>query len=147
MYKKILATLDGSKFSECSLPHVKAIAAGCGTADVVVLRAVEPERQIIKVEEDLRKGVEEGVKAAAKEYVDKVANQLKKEGLPAKGVVVKGKAEEAILDYATKNNVDLIIMSTHGRSGISRWAAGSVADRVSRYSSIPVLLISPVSCK
>lgn len=82
-----------------------------------------------------------------KDYLDKVANQLKKEGLPAKGIVAKGKADKAILDYATKNKVDLIIMSTHGRSGISRWAAGSIADRVARYSAIPVLLISPANCK
>jgi len=147
MYKKILAPLDGSKLSESSLPHVKAIATGCETAEVIVMRAVEPERQIVKVDEDLRKGVEEGVKAAAKEYVAKIANQLKKEGLPAKGVVAKGKAEETIMDYATKNNIDLIVMSTHGRSGISRWATGSVTDRVARYSAIPVLLISPAASK
>ena len=69
------------------------------------------------------------------------------EGISARGEVVTGKAADAILDYAEKNNVDLIIMSTHGRSGISRWAFGSVADRVVRHSIAPVLLVAPAGCR
>ena len=53
---------------------------------------------------------------------------------------------EIILDFAEKNKMQLIIMSTHGRSGISRWAMGSVADRVVNHSKTPVLTITPTGC-
>ena len=62
-------------------------------------------------------------------------------------VVIQGKVAEGILDYVVKNQVDLIMMSTHGRSGPSRWALGSVADRVIRHSLIPVLIVSPKGCR
>jgi nucleotide-binding universal stress UspA family protein len=60
---------------------------------------------------------------------------------------VKGSAAEEILKYSQDNDVDLIIMSTHGRSGVSRWAMGSVADRVVRTSVAPVLLTTPKECR
>ena len=52
-----------------------------------------------------------------------------------------------ILEYAQNNNIDLIIISTHGRSGISRWAFGSVADKVVRTSTVPVLTVTPTGCR
>ena len=58
-----------------------------------------------------------------------------------RGDVVEGNAADAIVDYAGKNDIDLIIMATHGRSGIGRWALGSVADRVVRHANAPVLLV------
>jgi nucleotide-binding universal stress UspA family protein len=51
------------------------------------------------------------------------------------------------LEYAAKNHVDLIIMTSHGRSGISRWLFGSVAERVSQHSTIPVLIVAPAGCR
>jgi len=83
----------------------------------------------------------------AKNYVTMIADRMKKEGLKAKGVVIKGRAADEILEYAENNNIDIIVMSTHGRSGVSRWAMGSVADKVVRHSSIPVLLASPSACR
>ena len=56
---------------------------------------------------------------------------------------VVGKAPEQIVDYAIQNGADLIIMASHGRSGVSRWAYGSTADRVLKSSPIPVFLIKP----
>jgi len=143
MYKKILAPLDGSEFSECILEHAKSIALGCSTPDVVLLMVVEPAQ----LEEDLREKVDTKNKKAAKDYLAKVADRLKKEGLAAQSTVIVGKPADAILDYAAKNKVDLIVMSTHGRSGITRWAAGSVADRVMRNSPAPVLLVAPSGCR
>jgi nucleotide-binding universal stress UspA family protein len=54
---------------------------------------------------------------------------------------------QKILSYAEKNHVDLIVMSTHGRSGLSHFLFGSVAEKVSRHSRVPVLLISPEGCR
>jgi nucleotide-binding universal stress UspA family protein len=57
-----------------------------------------------------------------------------------------GKPAEEIVNYATKNKVDLIIMASHGRAGVSRWAYGSVPDKVLRSSCVPVLLVKVPGC-
>jgi len=83
----------------------------------------------------------------AQDYVLKVQNNLKTRGIAPRAVTVKGTAADEILSYAEKNDVDLIVMSTHGRSGLSRFFFGSVAEKVSRHSRVPVLLISPQGCR
>jgi len=147
MYKKILAPLDGSKFSECSLEHIKTIATGCQVPEVVLLMVIELPRQPLERGEEWPREVEERGRSWAKDYLAKVANGLKKEGIAAKTVVVTGWPADEILDYADKNKVDLIIMSTHGRSGVTRWVFGSVADRVLRHAKAPVLMVSPPGCR
>ena len=147
MYKKILAPLDGSKFSECNLEHVRTIATGCQVPEVVLLRVIEPMQQVYQLSEKWQRDVEEKALVAAKDYLAKVADDLKKDGVSAETVVILGKPDEAILDYATQNQVELIIMSTHGKSGVSRWAFGSVADRVLRHSPVPVLIAAPAACR
>ena len=152
MYKKILVTLDGSELAECSLPHAKAIAKGCSNAELVVLRVVEPlpERvasALMKAGEGILQKSEQEARKTAREYVSKMENSLKKEGFHARGVTKDGAAADEIMDYSEKENVDLIVMSTHGRSGISLFLFGSVAEKVTRHTSIPVLLISPPGCR
>ena len=149
MYKKILAPLDGSEFSECSLEHVKAIATGCHVPEIVLLMVVEPPHGpgVEWLTDAERRDSETKVQAEAGEALSKLAEQLKKEGIAAETAVVRGNPAEEILDYTNKNQVDLIIMSTHGRAGVSRWAMGSVTDRVLRHSTIPVLVASPPGCR
>ena len=147
MYKKILAPLDGSPFSESSLEHVKAIARGCSVPEVILLRVVEPI-QATDMATFAQTGIDiipymNEIEAAAKSYVEKIAADLRKEGFQVKGLSTVGRAADTILSYIDENGVDLVIMSTHGRSGISRWFMGSVADKVVRNSKAPVLLISP----
>ena len=69
--------------------------------------------------------------------------KLKEEGIQATVRIVKGDAAHEILEYASQNNIDLIIMTTHGSSAMVRWFLGSVADKVLRHSSSAVLLVSP----
>lgn len=147
MYKKILAPLDGSKFSECTLEHVRAVVAGCQVPEVVLLMVVELPRQPLERGEEWPREVEERGRSWAEDYLTKVANGLKKEGMAAQTVVVTGWPADKILDYADQNQVDLIIMSTHGRSGATRWVFGSVADRVLRHAKTPVLMVSPAGCR
>jgi len=156
MYKKILAPLDGSGMAECVLDHVKAIAAGCGVPEVVLLRVVEPVSSFDigelaasnpKVATQVEQQEEEQHRNTAKQYVDEMANKLKMEGVAANAEIITGKAAEGILSYAQNNQIDLIVMSTHGRSGISRWAFGSVADKIIRHSLIPVLIVAPTGCR
>ena len=150
MYSKVLAPLDGSELAECTLEHVKAISKGCGTQDVILLSVIEPippsfvlpgvGREVLPAEKKIRSAVEA--------YLSKMAASLKKEGIAARGVVISDQsAAEGILDYAKDNKVDLIVISTHGKSGPSRWLLGSVADKVARHSEVPLLVIAPAACR
>ena len=144
MYKKLLVPLDGSELSECSLEHVKAVAKGCQAKEAVLLQVIEPDPQVIDIgvsSERWYRDAQAKVQAEVKKYISQVADKLKKEGVAAKGVVIQGRAADEILDYATKNQMDLIIMSTHGRSGVSRWVFGSVAEKVIRHSTLPILIV------
>jgi len=153
MYNKILVPLDGSELSECSLEHVKDIAKGCQTSKVILLTVVE---RVVgtgytwggvasgeQMAEEARK-----MQAKASDYLNKAAAGLKKEGLSVETRILSGEPAESILKFISEtNDVDLLIMSTHGRSGPARWAMGSVADRVLRHSSIPVMVVAPRGCR
>jgi len=150
MYNKILVPLDGSENAECIMEHVKAIATGCRVPDVVLLRVIEPFPAYYmdyRISEEFIRQSQDAAKADAREYLTKMADKMTKEGVSASTQVVEGKAADTILDFATKNGVDLIIMATHGRTGISRWALGSVADKVVRSSSAPVMVVAPAGCR
>jgi nucleotide-binding universal stress UspA family protein len=142
MYKKILVPLDGSALAECVLPHVKAIALGCSIGKVVLLRVVEPVPPEAPPALDFELFQKAGLKAAEK-YLAKIKAKLSKEGLKVEAKVLTGRPAETITDFAKREKVDLIALATHGRSGISRWVFGSVADRLVRSSSIPIVLIRP----
>jgi nucleotide-binding universal stress UspA family protein len=74
-------------------------------------------------------------------YLARVAEQLIKKGMQIGITVLVGEAAEQIVDFAGKGKADLIVMASHGRSGFSRWAMGSVAEKVFHGSSVPILLI------
>ncbi len=148
MYNKILVPLDSSPFAECVLEHVKALAAGCKVREVVLLYAVEPLNPgVYEVPLNVVEDAHERALAFGKEYIAGVAEKLKTSGLEVTTAVVQGKAADSILEYAEANGIDLIAMTTHGRSGVSRWVMGSVADRVVRGAPVPVLLVTPPGCR
>jgi len=149
MYRKILVTFDGSKLAECVLPHVEFIARAPGVENVVFLRVVEPFRMpggdyAVSAEDIKRINSEQRVEA--EKYLEKLVKQTKYEGVNVQSKVMTGKAADSIAEYATKNGVDLIVISTHGRSGVSRWVWGSVADRVLRSACAPVLMVRAPGC-
>ena len=146
MYKKILVPLDGSALAECVLPHVKAIGVGCGVEKVVLLRVVEPIPAETPATIDFEAVQKAGVKAAEK-YLAKTKAKLSKRGLNIEAKVLTGRPAEIISEFAQRNKVDLVAIATHGRSGISRWIFGSVADKIVRSSSVPVLLVKPEGCE
>ena len=78
----------------------------------------------------------------ATEYLNKLADRLNSKGILTAIYVILGEPAGVILDYSLKNQMDLIIMSTHGRSGISRWAFGSITEKVTGASKVPVLVVS-----
>jgi nucleotide-binding universal stress UspA family protein len=150
MYEKILVPLDGSELAECVLPHVESIAKGCGVESVVFVRALDnyyvPGYVQAYITEDMRKEADERAEKAAKEYLDEVAGKVSLNGVEIQKQLITGRAAESIAEYATKNEVDLIAIATHGRSGVSRWAWGSVAARILRSACVPVLMVRAPGC-
>jgi len=131
MYEYIVLPLDGSDISESAIPHVEALALGCGTKKVTIAHVVERERY-------------EGMLAAGKRpgvYLQRTAERLKAKGINTDIEVLTGDPSEAIVSYADNSPCDIIVMASHGRSGVTRWAIGSVADKVFRASSVPVLMV------
>ncbi len=149
MYQKILVPLDGSELAECVLPHVESIAKGCGVEEVVLVRVVEPfnlPSGYAYLSPEQIKEIDTENEVIAKDYLNQMVSQVKLDGVKVQTQVIIGKAADSLADYATKNGFDLIVIATHGRSGISRWAWGSVADRVLRSACVPVLMIRAPGC-
>ena len=150
MYETIVVPLDGSELAECVLPHVETIAKGCGVKNIIFVRAVEPFRtttggEVVFSEEYVKK-YESDSKAAAKDYLDKLVGKLSYGGVSLKSEVLFGRPVDILVDYAKKKNPSLIIIATHGRSGVSRWVWGSAADRILRGACVPVLMIRAPGC-
>lgn len=148
MYKKILVPLDGSKLAECVLPHVQTLAQGSNVKEIVFVRVVEPfyPRGEFVIEESQQKKIEAGHKAAAKDYLKKLTAELKYNGIKISYDVLFGFVAETLAEYVNKNQIDLIVIATHGRSGVSRWVWGSVADRILRSSCVPVMMVRAPGC-
>lgn len=133
MYKKILVPLDGSENAESILPHVKDMAVA-HQAEVILLKVLPATGVLPPVAE---KEVSE-----ARHYLSAVEKRLEAQGVNARFSLRHGEDTAAeIADYAEVNNVDLIAMSTHGLSGVSRWIFGSVAEKVLRGTNKPILLV------
>ena len=141
MYRKLLVPLDGSELSESILPQAVAVAKPAG-AEIVLLRVHEPLERGVRetMGEDLAQKLDTVNREEMQNYLDKIAGDLARQGIESDIAIAAGRPAEAIIEYAASHAVDLIVMATHGRSGITRWAFGSVADKVLRQSPVPVLL-------
>jgi nucleotide-binding universal stress UspA family protein len=151
MYKKILVPLDGSELAECVLPHVEALTSRGGVKTVVFLRVVEPAYVPAGaygpgLSPDSIIAIDAANKTAAEDYLSKLVKRTDYKGVKVQPVIIKGPSAAGIADYAEKNSVDLIAIATHGRSGVSRWAWGSVADKVMRSVCMPVLMVRAPGC-
>ncbi len=141
MYKKILVPLDGSELAKTALDQAERLAK---TFDAeIVLFQVVPFMPIYGSPELVTPLiVDEKQKEAAEKYLANLAEELKKKGLKVTGVVRTGQQVAVeIIDFAKESGANLIIMCTHGRSGISRWVLGSVALKVLTRAETPILLI------
>jgi nucleotide-binding universal stress UspA family protein len=149
MYKKILVPLDGSKLAECTLNHVRMMAKDGFTGEVTLLNIVTidlPWSELYGAHFDI-KGVREAYFSSARKYLAGVESQLVKEGITIKTEVIDAeRPAAAITDYARKNGADLIVIATHGYTGVKKLLLGSVATSVLHESSVPVLLIRPEAC-
>jgi nucleotide-binding universal stress UspA family protein len=150
MYKTLVVPLDGSKLAECVLPHVETLANGCHVENIIFLRMVEPfsrvagDYQVFSQEQIKR--INSEMISEAEGYLQVLLEGLRYNGVKTKSEVIVGRPAEGIAEYATKANADLIIIATHGHSGLSRWVWGSVADRTLRSSCVPVLMVRAPGC-
>lgn len=128
MFKRILLPLDSSKLAECVLPHLVAIARIC-EPEVQLLRVSEPFgvtarlRMIDPVDWQIRK-------AEAESYLSGIAARLQNAGLRVSTHLYDGRPAEQIIEVAHVWNADLILMSSHGQSGLSPWNVSSVVQQV-----------------
>ncbi len=137
MYERILVPLDGSQLAEVALPYARSLAERLGSEiDVVCVEEFNLNDALENIPNPQSNEVEP-VKYSAKNYLERVA--MRSPEIRPKTLI--GRPADAIVEYANEENIGLIVMATHGRSGIKRWALGSVADKVVRASNQPVMLI------
>lgn len=140
-YKKILVPLDGSETSEAILPEIEKLAS-VSKANIALLYVVpipiipggiEPIVNYQPITDTLIKDAEA--------YLRKIEKRLKGKGFTVESHLQEGNEAQRILEHAEGEDIDLIAMSTHGRSGVSRWLLGSVAEKVIRHANKPILLV------
>lgn len=144
-YKKILVPWDGSGWSRRAIPHAVDIAQ-TNDSELIILYVFRPpgseytdqialagqEGQI----QQLRDGVEQSLTG--------VSHELRSQGVKVRTLILESTGvASAICDYVRDEDVDLVVMSTHGRTGIARFLFGSVASKVMEEVKVPVLLVHP----
>ncbi len=153
MYRNILVPLDGSSLAECVLPHVEAIARSCQPARVVLAKVVDSDRLPIVSEswgpklqaklKSAREHMEADEKDQASAYLEGIKKRLNLGPAVETATIEGARPAESLLDYALDNGIDLIVIATHGRSGLSRWVYGSVAENILLGVSSPIFLVKP----
>ena len=126
MWEKILVPLDSSDLAELALPYAEELAAAFNS-EVVLVYVSEPAEDQYRHMHQL--------------YMERVAGQMRNRINKVSPLVLPGRPAEEIIGYAEKNDVSLIIITSHGRSGITAWATGSVASKVLHAARVPLLLI------
>jgi nucleotide-binding universal stress UspA family protein len=140
MYKRVLVPLDGSVLAEQALPHAIAQARHF-QAELILLKVVEPFPHARGMSLAALDRIKQQTHSWAHEYLERLVADIRQEGVLAQKITIDGRPHTGIAEYAETNRVDLIVMSTRGQSGLSRWLMGSVADRVVRGATVPVLLV------
>ena len=156
MYKKILVPLDGSELAECAMNQVKKLFQDDHVGEVVLLNAVVTEipwRELGAGEEGhaIRfdyNAFKKAIIDKSREYLSRVKSRLSSEGIKVKTETIESnEPSQTISDYAQKNGVDLIVIATHGYTGMKKMMLGSIALKVLHESNVPVLLVRPEACR
>ncbi len=132
--KVIMPFIKSLGFDESELEFEKSFSLHLGRYAV----RIDTEKQI--------KEIFTSRKAEAEQYLNQLVKRVKYDKVNVKKALLTGLPADTLADYATKNGVDLILIATHGRSGISRWVWGSVADRILRSACVPVFMIRAPGC-
>ena len=140
--RRILVPLDGSPMAEQILPPVTTVARALN-AELILFQVPVAHASGWMTDEWYFpiQGVIDTAEKDAQAYLSTVAGRLEEQGLDISTATSMGPVASCIVEYAEANYVDLIAMCTHGRTGLARWALGSVADRVLRAGGTPILLV------
>ncbi len=140
-YQHILVPLDGSDLAEAALRDAISMAQ-LNNGRLTLLEVVSPlDHMMMETAAISAADYINHQKTYAENYLAQVYQAYETDSVPMETAVTIGKPGEAIIDYAKKHDIDLIVMATHGRSGVARWMYGSVADKVLRGAEQPVLLV------
>ena len=152
MYQNIVVPLDGSKLAECVLPHAEALAK-LSNGEITLVSVTEriqgyglmedrSEPLGVRLEPEAMGKMER----QADRYLSRIAKGLEAKGIKVQTAVLLGNPAEEIALYVKLHPCDLIIMASHGRSGPSKWAHGSVAEKIFRASCVPLLMVRAPGC-
>ena len=142
MYQRVLVPLDGSKMAEQAIPYASELCKGSTTVTLfqvvhIPIPLAAPDASLAVPMPSQAELIQE-----AKTYLESIAAKLRLEGVRVDvDAVERDVVADAIVEYAAEHDIDLIVMTTHGRSGLSRMIFGSVAEAVVRNAPCPVLLI------
>ncbi len=146
MFKRIMVPLDGSEFAEQALAHAEYLAKVSG-ATLHLVRAVERPSAVrthgLGAPVNVYGDVIALQREEAEQYLNELAERRSGEGLSIQVAQLDGPPAAALLDYVREADIDLVVMTSRGRSGLTRWAVGSVADRVVQGDAAAVLLVAP----
>ena len=136
MYDRIVVGTDGSSHARAGIEHARSLAAA-HNADVHVITVVNPRSNPMKF------GVEEieELSAAKELLIDDLLESDSQDMIEISGEVRRGRPSAAILDFASEIDADLIIVGQRGADGVTAALIGSTADRLTRLSTIPVLVV------
>ncbi len=148
MFKTVLVPLDGSELAECALPHVKNMVREGSVGEVTLLRVVNVDFRMGMPGNLNINAIRENIFNESGKYLADVKSRLASEGITVKTESLEGnRPADVISDYVQKNGVDMIVIATHGYTGLKKLMLGSVALGVLHESRVPVLLIRPESCQ
>jgi nucleotide-binding universal stress UspA family protein len=139
MFDHILVPLDGSSLAECVLPHVVAVARALD-ARVTLLRVLEHAQATGRMQSVDPLGWHIR-KAEAEAALEGVRARLQDLGLRAQSILLEGQAAERIIEYAHENGADLIVLSSHGQSGLSGWNVSSIVLKIILRAYLPVMIV------
>jgi len=137
--KTILCPVDFSDASKKALRYAREFASGMG-ASLMLLNVVEPRPMAVDISLNYVP-LEEDLEKAANDDLEGVLKELQEAGLKAAGMVRVGNPADVILDCLADMDINLIIMGSHGKKGLSRLLMGSVAETIVRRASCPVLIV------
>ena len=144
-FKRILVPLDGSPLAEKALPIAVTLAQKF-VSTIILLRVLDvptPSAPTSHLEITID-WVMEARKYAlleAERYLDARQGEIHEQGIRVRALIRDTSPPEDILNVATAEEIDLIVLTSHGEGGLARWTFGSVADKVARHSACPVLLV------
>jgi nucleotide-binding universal stress UspA family protein len=141
MYDQVLLPTDGSEAAETALEHAVGMADR-NDATLHCVHAVELGQFSESLDEETYDQTAKRLKSAGETAVDALVSSADDAGIATHSSIIEGSADDVILDYASENDIDVVVMATRGRTGEARKVMGSVTERVIRACNVPVLTVN-----